>query len=126
MKNIVNVSTKEEMNEALMNRVPSIHVVGELAATFRKKERVKKVSRAALVLTALAFAAIPFTGGASSLLAGATCMTATAAAGSVAVSTTELIVLVGGTVALAAMLKGAKVTIHNDGSVTVEPRYADC
>ena len=47
-------------------------------------------------------------------------LTATAATATVAISAAELAILVGGSVAVIAILKGRKIRLEKDGTVTVE------
>lgn len=113
------VYTKEELQKAIKRKEFPISCRGEIAEQLKKRKKRSKSAKlggAAVVIAGLA--ALPFTGGAS---AGAAAMglTATAAA-TVGISAAELAILVGGGVAIFAILKGRKVRLEKDGSVTVE------
>lgn len=113
------VSTKKELKIAIEQKQFPIKCIGEIAQELKKK---KKRSKASIVggvaLLVAGTAAIPFTGGASAAGAAAGAMALTA--GSLVISTAELAILVGGGIALAGILKGRKVKLDSDGSVTIE------
>ena len=120
------VYTKEELLKAIKSKEFPISCRGEIAEQLKKRKKRSKAAKlggAAVVIAGLA--ALPFTGGASAagVAAGAAAMglTATAAAtATVGISVAELAILVGGGVAIFAILKGRKVRLEKDGSVTVE------
>lgn len=119
---MVTVRTKSEFQEAIRNREPLIRVVGSLANDFRKKKKKSNVTKAAGVLGIIgSLAALPFTGGASAagIIAGGTALTV----GTVTISALEIVAIIGGTVAIIGVLRGAKVKFNSDGSVEVEPKY---
>lgn len=119
---MLTVYTKQEMKKALENRESQILVKGELAQTMRKKAKVKKSAKiGGIALVIAGIVAIPFTGGASSVLTGAGVAALTV--GTVSLTALELAILCGFVIAMTGVLKGAKVTFNSDGSVTVEPRY---
>ena len=116
---MVTVYTKEELEKALKAKEGKIIVKGKLAEEIkRKKNRKKKGAIAVGTIAVASLLAIPFTGGLSAV-AGATAMGLTI--GTVVISTTELAILVGGGVAMTALLKGyGRVKINPDGSVEIE------
>lgn len=118
---MVIVKTKNELKRAIERKQFPIKCVGELATQLtKKKKRAKKAKIGGALLALGGLVAIPFTGGASAA-ATATGLTAMGlTVGSVAISTAELAILVGGGVAITAILKGRKVKLQPDGSVTVE------
>ena len=119
---MVTVYTKQELKKALENRESQILVKGELAQTMRKKTKVRKGTKiGGMVLVIVGIVAIPFTGGASSVLTGAGITALTV--GTVSITALELAILCGFVIAMTGVLKGAKVTFNSDGSVTVEPSY---
>ncbi len=118
------VYTNEELQKAIKRKEFPISCRGEIAEQLKKRKKRSKAAKlggAAVVIAGLA--ALPFTGGSSAagVAAGAAAMglTATAAA-TVGISAAELAILVGGGVAIFAILKGRKVRLEKDGSVTVE------
>lgn len=116
MKHVYN---KIELQNAIKNNERMIVVHGEMAAKIRKAKMKKKAARfvgGALAIGGLA--AIPFTGGtsAAATAAGVTALTA----GAVSISTTELIFLLGATVAILGISKGYNVRFNSDGSVVLE------
>lgn len=118
---MVTVYTKEELAKAIENRTPQILCKGEVAKEFVNKKKRKKlatVAGAAMIVGGIA--ALPFTGGTSAagIVAGAGLTV-----GTVVISTTELAIICGTIIALAGILKGAKITYNADGSVVVEPQY---
>lgn len=124
------VSTKQELISAIERREKQIIATGEIAASIRRKVKVKKGAKVAkvggLVLAIGGLLAIPFTGGASAGLtaAGLTCLTGVAT-----LTGTQILFLcgiIGGTaVAITGVLKGAKVVFRPDGSVEVDPQYKE-
>ena len=118
------VRTKEELQEAIKNKVDSIRIEDPYAKTFanavRSRRRKAKVAKGAIGFGALAviggLAAAPFTGGAS-LAGGATAMGLTV--GTVTISTAELAMILG----FAAYALNKKYTIKiGDGDKYVEMR----
>ena len=124
------VRTKEELQEAIKNKVDSIRIEDPYAKTFanavrsrRRKAKVAKVAKGAIGFGALAviggLAAASFTGGASlaGTVMGATAMGLTV--GTVTISTAELAVILG----FAAYALNKKYTIKiGDGDKYVEMR----
>lgn len=116
---MVTVRTKKELENALLRKEEKILVVGSLAEEFKKKKRRSKAAKlGGLALILGGVVALPFTGGASAagIAAGASALTV----GTVVISAAELAIIVGGSVALVGVIKGAKVTFNPDGSVTIE------
>ena len=75
------VSTKQELISAIERREKQIIATGEIAASIRKKVKVKKSAKiGGLALAIGGLLAIPFTGGTSAGLtvAGLTCLTGAA------------------------------------------------
>ena len=119
---MVTVYTKEELEQALRAKESHIRIKGELAEVIKKKVKrqktAKKIGIGTAAIGAAALIAAPLTGGAS-LIAGAGAMGLTI--GTVTVSAAELAILVGGTVAITALLKGyKKVKMNSDGSIELE------
>ncbi len=117
------VYTKEELQKAIKRKEFPISCRGEIAEQLKKRKKRSKAAKlggAAVVIAGLA--ALPFTGGASAGAAamGLTATAAATAAATVGISAAELAILVGGGVAIFAILKGRKVRLEKDGSVTVE------
>lgn len=114
---MVTVSTKAQLKAAIEQKQFPIKCVGEIAEQMRKKKkRTTKTKIAGAAIALAGVAAIPFTGGASAVVTGAglTAMGLT-------ISVTELAILVGGGVAIVAILKGRKITAQVDGkSVIIE------
>lgn len=118
------VRTKEELQEAIKNKVDSIRIEGPYAKTFANAvcSRMRK-AKVAIGFGALAviggLAAAPFTGGASlaGTVMGATAMGLTI--GAVTISTAELAMILG----FAAYALNKKYTIKiGDGDKYVEMR----
>ena len=112
------VTTKSELKRAIEQKQFPIKCVGEIASQLkRKKKRSKaaKIAGASMIVAGLA--AMPFTGGTSAagVAAGASAMGLT-----IGISAAELAILVGGGVAVTAVLKGRKVRLGANGSVVVE------
>ena len=121
----ITITTKTELDEALKNKnVNKIRVEGPLAKEMIAKAKKKNIIGGSLLAGTLIIAgaliATPITGG-TSLIAGAAGFTATAlTVGTVTISTAELAILVGGSVASLALLKGyGKIKINPDGSVEI-------
>lgn len=121
------VRTKQELISAIERRETQIIATGEIAASIRKKVKVKKSAKiGGLALAIGGLLAIPFTGGASAGLtaAGLTCFTGVATLTGI-----EILILcgiIGGTaVAITGVLNGAKVVFRPDGTVEVDPQYKD-
>ena len=118
------VRTKEELQEAIKNKVDSIRIEGPYAGIVVQKIRSrKKVKKMAMGVGALALVggvvAAPFTGGASlaGSAAGLTAMGLTV--GTVTISTAELAMILG----FAAYALNKKYTIKiGDGDKYVEMR----
>lgn len=120
---MVTVTTKAALKRAIENKQFPIRCTGEIAEQIiKKKKRSKraKITGGAVALAGLA--ALPFTGGASAVATGAglTAMGLTIGGGVVAISTAELALLIGGGVAILAILKGRKIKLQPDGTVIVE------
>lgn len=97
---MVVVGTKEELQEAIKNKVDSIRIEGPYAGIVAQKIRSrKKVKKVAIGVGTLALVggviAAPFTGGASlaGSVAGATAMGLTV--GTITISTAELAMILG-------------------------------
>jgi hypothetical protein len=121
----ITITTKTELDEALKNKnVNKIRVEGPLAKEMIAKAKKKNIIGGSLLAGTLIIAgaliAAPITGG-TSLIAGAAGFTATAfTAGTVTITTAELAILIGGSVASLAILKGyGKIKINPDGSVEI-------
>lgn len=111
---MVTVYTKDELQKALESKATKIIIRGELAKRIKRKRRNRKI--VAGIIAAASIAAIPFTGGASAV--GASTMGLMA--GTVAISTTELVILVGGGIVMTALLIGyRKIKFNADGSVEI-------
>lgn len=127
---MVTVKTKKELKSAIEKKQFPIRCTGQIASRLTKRKRIAKKAKIGGALLALGgLAAIPFTGGASAVgtAAGMTAMgltlsggAATAAGLTVAITTAELAILVGGGVAIIAILKGRRVKLEKDGTVTIE------
>jgi len=116
------VSTQAGFKKALEAKESRITVVGELAASMRKKGKVKKASKiGGAALIAGGIIAAPFTGGAS--LAGTAAGVATIAGLTITITAAELAILCGCALGAYGIYKKCKVSYNSDGSVTVEPKY---
>ena len=123
---MITVYSKEEFKSAAKAGEKKIIVKGAFAEEIRQKaNRQKKIKKGAKIAGTAAFiggiALMPFTGGASAAgaVAGATALTI----GTLTITTAELAIIVGGGVAMAAIIKGYdKITVNPDGSVTVEKK----
>ena len=119
---MITVYSKEEFKSAVKAGEKKIVVKGAFAEELKKKAtRQKKAKKGAiigggaLVLGGLALA--PFTGGASvaGAVAGATAL------GAFSLTTAQLAIIVGGGIAMTALIKGYKrIKFNTDGSVTIE------
>ena len=107
-------------------------VANEITKEFldkRKKNRLGTLAGIAMIVAGTV--ALPFTGGISAAGIAARAGIAAIAArtglklGPIEMSPIELAIICGTIIALAAILKGAKVTFKSDGSVIVEPKYKD-
>ena len=121
------VSTKQELISAIERREKQIIATGEIAASIRKKVKVKKGAKVGgLVLAIGGLLAIPFTGGASAGLtaAGLTCLT-----GAATLTGTQILILCGivGVTAmgLSGKLKICEVEFMPNGPVKLRLQYKD-
>lgn len=115
------VSTKSELKRAIEQNQFPIKCIGDVAKQLRRKKKNSKAGKmvgAALIVAGIA--TLPFTGGASAtgIAAGASALVL--GGGTLAISTAELAILVGGGIATLGILKGRKVRLCSDGSVVVE------
>lgn len=125
---MVTVSTKAQLKAAIEQKQFPIKCVGEIAEQMRKKKkRATKTKIAGAAIALAGVAAIPFTGGASAVATGAgltamgfSAMGLTVGGGTLIISTAELAILVGGGIAITAILKDRKIKYQADGSVMVE------
>lgn len=134
---MITVYTIDELESALKRGEKKILVLGSAASAIRAKaKKRKKIKRAAIIgSAAVALAGIalaPLTGGASAAAVtptvcgltvgagGAAAATAATAAGGLTISATELSIIIGGSIAMVALLKGRKVKFNSDGSVLIE------
>lgn len=100
---VVNVTTKDELERAVKDNAEKIVITGDLAkkiiSTQKKKSIVKRAGIASVVLSAVAaaagLAAAPFTGGASAV-AGVSFATAALTGGGITLTTAEVAILVVG------------------------------
>ncbi len=100
---VVNVTTKDELERAVKNNTEKIVITGDLAkkiiSTQKKKSVAKKVGISSIVLSAVAavagLAAAPLTGGASAV-AGASFATVALTGGGITLTTAEVAILVVG------------------------------
>ncbi len=119
---MITVSTKQELENAISNNVPTIKVVGSFAETLVKKtNRRKKGKGAAIAIGILGIGcliAAPFTGGLTLLGEG---LVAGATIGSITLSTTELAIICGTALCAVALAKGynAKVIYRKEGPVVI-------
>lgn len=106
------ITTKEKLSEAIKSGQSRIIVGGELAnEIIRKNKRKRNIKIGSVTLLIGSLAAIPFTGGVSTL-GVATAMGLTV--GSFTISTAELFLLCGTTVALAGLSNGYNVKFDHD------------
>lgn len=116
------VSTKQELISAIERREKQIIATGEIAASIRKKVKVKKGAKVGGLLLAIGgLIAIPFTGGAS---AGLTAAGMALTVGTVTISAAELAILCGFALAYKAIGK-CKVEFEPNGHVIITPQYKD-
>ena len=121
-QNMTIVSTKQELISAIERREKQITATGEIAASIRRKVKVKKGAKVGGVVLAIGgLLAIPFTGGAS---AGLTAAGMALTVGTVTVSTAELAILCGFVLAYKAIGK-SKVEFMPNGHVIITPQYKD-
>ena len=131
---MVTVYTKEELAKAIENKTPKILCKGDVANEItkefldkRKKNRLGTLAGIAMIVAGTV--ALPFTGGmsAAGIAAGAGIAAIAARAGlklgPIEISTIELAIICGTIIALAAIIKGMRVTFKPDGSVLAEPIY---
>lgn len=119
---MITVYTRSEFNRAIDNRESIIICKGSVAEEFKSKHRKKKaLSVGGIVLAIGGLIAIPFTCGASGAVTAGTIAGLTV--GTITLTTAELTMICGTTVALLGILKGAKVTFNKDGNVIVKPQY---
>ena len=121
------VSTKQELISAIERRETQIIATGEIAASIRRKVKVKKGAKVGgLVLAIGGLLAIPFTGGVSAGLtaAGLTCLTGVAT-----LTGTQILILCGivGVTAmgLSGKLKTCEVEFMPNGPVKLRLQYKD-
>ena len=119
------VSTKQELISAIERRETQIIATGEIAASIRRKVKVKKGAKVGgLVLAIGGLLAIPFTGGASAGLtaAGLTCLT-----GEATLTGTQILILCG-IIGLTAMglsgrIQTADVEFMPNGQVKINLQF---
>ena len=100
---VVNVTTKDELERAVKNNTEKIVITGDLAkkiiSTQKKKSVAKKVGISSIVLSAVAavagLVAAPLTGGASAV-ASASFATVALTGGGITLTTAEVAILVVG------------------------------
>lgn len=112
------VYTKTQLQEALNQGEQEITLHGEVADAVAHKYRAKKNAKTGgLMLAVGGILALPFTGGLSlsAVAAGLTI-------GSVTISAAELAILVGGTVALAGIIKDYDIEMYPDGHVVLKKK----
>lgn len=118
---MITVTTKEELEQALMRKEQHIQIKGELAKKIAKKKKIKSVMKiAGGVLFVAGIALVPFTGGTSLALNGLTVATGTGT--TIALSTAEVAIVAGlGALGLStaslALLKGYSFEYDKDGSI---------
>ena len=113
------VYSKTELERALTSGEKHIIAKGEIAKELRKKNNLKKTAKIGGILLAIGgIAAAPFTGGASLIPS----IAAAGATATITITTAELAILCGTSVALAAILTGRKVKLKfkDDGSVELD------
>lgn len=119
---MIRVSTKQELVSAIERREKQIIATGEIAASIRKKVKVKKGAKlGSLVLAIGGIIAIPFTRGAS---AGLTAAGMALTVGTVTISAAELAILCGFALTYKAIGK-CKVEFDPTGHVIISPQYKD-
>lgn len=134
---MVTVYTKEELAKAIENKTPIILCKGDVANEITKEYLDKRKKNSPGILAGIAMiaagtVALPFTGGmsAAGIAAGAGIAAIAARAGlklgPIEMSPTELAIICGTIIAVAGILKGARVIFKpNESSVIVEPIYKD-
>ena len=130
---MITVYTLAELESALKRREKKILVRGAAAIAIRakvqKRKRLKKAAGTGVLLAIAGLALAPFTGGTSAVATtpaifglttagSATAITAFTTA--LTISTTELAILVGGSIAMVALLKDRRVKFNPDGSVLID------
>ena len=114
------VFTKEELRKAIENKQFPIVCKGLIASQLRKKKKVSNAAKAGgLILMTGSLLSIPFSGGASAIGIGAGAAAMGLTIGAVTISTAELAILIGGGVAITAILKGRSIELRPDGTVIV-------
>ena len=117
------VYTKSELKEAMKSGIGTIICKGDLAKKIIKQANNRKLLKSGLISSGIVIAAgimlAPLTGG-TSLIGSAAAAGAAITVGSVTVTTTELIILCGFTLGMAAMIKDYKKITFKDGSVTIQ------
>lgn len=120
---MITVYSKEELEKDLKAKERHILIKGTYAETLKKqvqKKKNKKLGITTIAIAAASLAAIPFTGG-TSIAADATAIGLTA--GGLTISTAELAIIGGFSLAGIALLKGyRKVKFNPDGSVELEKK----
>ena len=112
------VNSKSEFINAIKASEKRILCKAEAAKMLKKFNRKQKIVKATrIVATIASLATIPFTGG-TSMVANAAVMGLTA--NTVTISTAELVVLVGGSIAMVAVLKGRKLKCHYNADGSIE------
>lgn len=114
------VYTKNEFRRAMEAGERKIIIKGALAKSITNAHKAKKASKASLIGTAVAAAAaIPFTGGASLPVMGASLAGLTI--GTVTISAAELAILCGLVLGAIALRKGyRRIKFNPDGSIEIE------
>ena len=110
---MTNVYTKDQLKAAIKANEKVIILHGDLAKKLRNS---KKFAKIAAGVTAASAAAVPFTGGLSSVgVVVGTGLTI----GSLTISVTELALILGFTLGVIALLKNYNVKFNPDGSVVL-------
>ena len=126
---MITVTTKNEFEQAILNRESKILCKGEAAKPFLKQRKRKRGAIIGGAVAAIAgIAVIPLTGGLSAI--GSMGVIAGLTAGTLTITAAELAIICGTAIAITGILKGGKVrfvTSAQDGSVSVEfePQYKD-
>lgn len=115
---MVHCNNKAEFERALKNGEKRIIVYGQLAQKIREKSRKKKIAKKAGIITAFGgLLAAPFTGGLSTAATGMGI-----AALTISMSTAELAILCGLTIAVCGISKGYDIIFNNNGSVQLNKK----
>lgn len=120
------VETINELKTDLENRDRYIVVQGDAAKAIRAKATRRKTARwiviGGVLLSIAGLAAVKYTGGKSTIATagGAVVSTVGLTAGTLTISTAELAILIGGGVAMTALLLGRKIYFKSNGSVVIE------